>query len=202
MLRSDFCDYSNAYIVIKGKITVDRDNDDKTRNKKLIFKNNSPFRSCLSKINNTFIENAGDLDIAMPIYNLLQYLLEYSDNYSMTSESLWNYYRDKVKDNANENQAANNGINNDKTITSKPFEYKKKSKGSIPNDNNTLNAEVVVPLRYLSNFWRFLDLPLINCEIQLDFLWSKECIISEISITPRVVGDSNDNPPVPAVTAK
>ena len=90
MLRSDLCDYGKAYIVIKGRITVDGDNDDKTRNKKLIFKNNSPFRSCLSKINNTFIENAGDPDIVMPIYNLLQYLLEYSDNYSMTSEGLWN----------------------------------------------------------------------------------------------------------------
>ena len=60
-----------------------------------------------------------------------------------------------------------------------------------PNDNNTLTAEVVVQLKYLSNFWRFLDLPSINCEIELDLSWSKECILSEISITPEV---RRDNP--------
>ena len=84
MLRSDFCDYSDAYIVVKGRITVEGDNDTKTRNIKLISKNNASFRSCISKINNTFVDNAEDLDI-MLMYNLL----EYSNNYSMTSRSLW-----------------------------------------------------------------------------------------------------------------
>ena len=93
MLRSDLYDYSDAYIVGKGKATVEEDDDDdKKRNKKLTFKNNALFRSCISKINNTFIDNAEDLDIVMPMYNLL----EYSDNYSMTSGSLWNYYRDEI----------------------------------------------------------------------------------------------------------
>ena len=59
-----------------------------------------------------------------------------------------------------------------------------------PNDNNTLTAEVVVQLKYLSNFWRFPDLLSINCEIELDLSWSKECILSEISITPEVRGDN------------
>ena len=68
-----------------------------TRNKKLTFKNNAPFRSCISKINNTFIDNAGDLDIVMLMYNLL----EYSDNYSMTSGRLWNYHRDEINDDTN-----------------------------------------------------------------------------------------------------
>ena len=84
MLRSDLCDYSDPYIFIKGAITVKGDNDAKKRNKKLIFKNNAPFRSCISKINNIFIDNAEDLDIVMPMYNLL----EHSDNYSMKSGSL------------------------------------------------------------------------------------------------------------------
>ena len=84
MLRSDFCDYSDAYIVVEGRITVEGDNDTKTRNIKLISKNNASFRSCISKINNTFVDNAEDLDI-MLMYNLL----EYSNNYSMTSRSLW-----------------------------------------------------------------------------------------------------------------
>ena len=78
----------------------------------------------------------------------------------------------------NENIVANNRINNNKTITSKSFEYKKKVIGSTSNNNNILDIEVVVPLKYLSRFWRLLDLPLINCEIQLDFSWLKERIIS------------------------
>ena len=68
-------------------MTVERDSADKARNKKLIFKNNTPFRSSISKINNTCIENAQDLDIVMPMYNLI----EYSDTYSIASGSLWNY---------------------------------------------------------------------------------------------------------------
>ena len=63
--------------------------------------------------------------------------------------------------------------------------------GNMPNNNNILEAEVVVPLKYLGNFWRSLDLPLINFEIELDLSWSKEHIISEISIIPRVSGDAN-----------
>ena len=120
----------------------------KKKDKKVSFKDNAPFRSCVSKINNTFIDNAEDLDIVMPMYNLL----EYNDNYSMTSRSLWNYYRDEINDDANEHNAANNRINQNKTITSKSLEYKTKLIGSTPNDNNTWDSEVVVPLKYLSNF--------------------------------------------------
>ena len=118
-------------------------------------------------------------------------LLEYSDNYSMTTGSLWNYYKNEVNDSANENEN-NFRINNNKTITSKSFEYKTKLIGSTPNNNNILDADVAVPLKYLSNFWRSLDLPLINCEIELDLRWIKNCIISEISRTSIVIG----KPPV------
>ena len=95
---------------------VEGDGDNKKRYKNLSFEIN-PFRSCISKINNTFIDNAEDFDIAMPMYNLL----EYSDNYSMTSGRLWSYYGDKINDHANDN-AANNRINNNKIITSKCFQ--------------------------------------------------------------------------------
>ena len=89
MLRSDLCDYSDAYIVVKGTITVtDPDND--AYDKELTLKNNAPFVSCISKIN-TLIDNAEDLDIVMPMYNLL----EYSKNYRKTTGGLWNYYRDE-----------------------------------------------------------------------------------------------------------
>ena len=184
MLRSK---YSNAYIAVKGRISVGGTNNANARNKKLTFKNNPPFRSCILKINNTYIDNKEDLDIVIPVYNLL----EYSENYSKTSGSLWNYYRDEVNDSANENNDANNfTINNNKTATSKSLEYK-------INDNNILEAEVVAPLKYFSNFWRSLDLYLINCEIELDLKWSKNCVISEILRTPSVP----EVPPVPKVEA-
>ena len=76
-------------------------------------------RLCISKINNTFIDNAEDLNTVMPMYNLL----EYRNNCFMTSVSLRNYYRDKVNNNANENNADNYGIHNKKMITSKYFEH-------------------------------------------------------------------------------
>ena len=95
-VRSNLCDYSDACIVVKKTITVERTNDANKRNKKLTFKNNASFRSCITKINNTFIENAEDLDIVMSMYNLL----EYSGSYFMTSQGLWNYYRDEVIDHA------------------------------------------------------------------------------------------------------
>ena len=91
MWRSELCDYSDSYIIVKGTITVEgaKDRDKYSRN--LFLKKNAPFISCISKINNTFINNAEDLDIVMPImYNFF----EYSKNYSKASDSLWNYYRD------------------------------------------------------------------------------------------------------------
>ena len=137
MLRSDLWDYSDAYIVVNGRLSIRGTNNANRTNKKLTFKNNAPFRSCISKINSTFIDNAEDLDIVMPMYNLL----EYSDNYTMTSGSFRNYYRDEVKDDKNENDNRNNIINNNKTITSQSFEYKTKIKRSTPNKNNILDAQ-------------------------------------------------------------
>ena len=89
MLRSSLCDYSDAYILVKGNITVNNTAADgaaaNNTNKKVIFKNCAPFTDCISKINNTQVDNAKDIDIVMPMYNLI----EYSDNYSETSGSLW-----------------------------------------------------------------------------------------------------------------
>ena len=166
MLKSDFCNYSDTYIAVKGAIDLlaaDANENDKAE------KNIAPFRSCISKINSTLIDNAEDLDIAMPMYNLL----EYSQNYCMTSKSSWKYYRNKV-----------DGFD-DNTSDVKSFEYKTKTVGKTPGralqpgnpwDANrtaqpaipSLNAEVIIQLNYLSNFWRLFYLPLINCEIELD----------------------------------
>ena len=162
MLRSDLCEYSDAYIVVKGIISATGTNANNRRNKRLTFKNNVSFRSCILKINNTFTDNSEDLDIVMPMYNSL----EYSANYSMTSGSLWNYYRDEKNNYKNSNNN-NNKLNNDKTVTGKSFKYNTKITGSTPDNGNRLNVEVAVPLKHLSNFWRSLYLPSINCEIEL-----------------------------------
>ena len=130
----------------------------------------------------------------MTMYNLL----EYSYNYSMTSGNLRNYYRDEINDDGNENNAANNRTNK-KERASKSFEYETKLIGSTPNNNNMLDAEVVVQLKYFSNLWRSLDLSLINCEIKLDLSWSKKPIISEISIIPKILQNPDTNSPAQQV---
>ena len=125
------------------------------------------------------------------MYNLLRY----NGNYSMTFRSLRNFHRVEIKDSAIENNDDSNKTNNNKTIISKSFEYKTEITGWTPNDYNNLDTEVVVQLKYLNNFWRLLDLPLGNCEIELDLEpWSKESIISEISITNEERGENPVGP--------
>ena len=94
MLRSDLRNYSDAYVWLKRKITVTNPNDNANFNNELTLKNNAPFTSCISKSNGELVENAEDLGIVMPMYNLL----EYSKNYEKTSGSLFNYYRDEPKE--------------------------------------------------------------------------------------------------------
>ena len=114
MLRSDLCDFSDAYIVVKRSITLaktDRRRFIDIRNRFLAFKNNAPFTNCISKINNVLIDNGEDLDVAIPMYNLL----EYSKNYRKTTGSLWNCYRDEANDFPANNYNANS-ITNTKQI--------------------------------------------------------------------------------------
>ena len=114
MLRSDLHDFSDAYIVVKGTITVTGTNNSSRKNRPLAFKNNAPFISCISKINNT-ITDTQDLDVVTPMYNLI----EYSKNYRKTKGSLWNYYRDKLTEDTNDNNIPNKNV-----INSKSFKYK------------------------------------------------------------------------------
>ena len=93
MLKSSLCDYGDTYILVKGNITVNTtaaDVDANNTNKKVIFKNCAPFTNCISEINNTQVDNAKEIDIVMPMYNLI----EHSDNYSKTSGNLWQYCKD------------------------------------------------------------------------------------------------------------
>ena len=129
------------------------------RNKGVIFKNCAPFTKCISRINNTDIDNAQDIDIVMPMYNLI----EYSDNYSKTSGSLWQYYKDDPNDN----------ITHSESIKSKI-----KITGKTPEAGNTKDVEIIVPLKYSSNFWRTLEMPLIHYEVNLMLTWSKDCVIT------------------------
>ena len=96
MLRFDLCNYSDAYVWVKGTITVTNPNNNVNFDRRLTLKNNAPFVSCISKINGKLVENAENLDIVIPKYNLL----EYSKNYEKTSGSLFNYYRDEPKEHA------------------------------------------------------------------------------------------------------
>ena len=114
MLTSDLFDYSDAYIVTKGTTTVYDSNANNRINRELVFKNNALFRSCMLKVNNTFIDSTKELHVVISMYNLS----EYSDNYSMISGSLWNYYRDEIYDNAHENNDNICEVNNEKTTTS------------------------------------------------------------------------------------
>ena len=193
MLRSNLCDYSDAYILVNGTITVARNNQRDRQNRPLILKNNAPFISCITRINGELIEDADDVDIVMPMYNLL----EYSKNYRKTIGSLYNYYRDELGDDADNNQ-----FNNIKVVNSNTFKYKNKI---IDNTNNagTKDIELAIPLKYLGNFWRALNIPLISCEISLELKWNKNCVIT--SLQQRVIVGANpparDNAPTGATLA-
>ena len=159
MLRSDLCDYSDAYVWVKGKITITNPNDNVNFNKELTLKNNASFVSCISKISGELVENAGDLDIAIPMHNLL----EYSKNYEKTSGSFFNYYRDEP--NETTIGAGNNAINIS-IRNSKSFDYKTEIMGSLDaGEDEKEDVTIAISLKYLGNFWRSLDIPLTNCEI-------------------------------------
>ena len=185
MLRSDLCDYADVYILANGTITVTvaagANNIRDKKNRKLILKNNAPFVSCKTRINCELIEDADDLDIVMPMYNLLAY----SKNYRKTIGSLYNGYIDELT-NDNNNNLANRNI-----VNSNTFKYKTKIIGNTynvdaaaagydANKNGTREVEIAIPLKYLGNFWRALNIPLIICEVSLELKWNKNCIITSL----------------------
>ena len=189
----------DAYISVNGTITVTAavgaNNIKDKKNRKLILKNNAPFVSCITRINGELIEDADDLGIVMPMYNLL----EYSKNYRKTIGSLYNYYRDELTNDNNNNFANRNVVN------SNTFKYKNKIIGNTYNvdagadgydasKNGTQTIELAIPLKYLGNFWRALNVPLISCEVSLELKWNKNCIITslkerQVDAGPPVVRD-------------
>ena len=133
----------------------------------------------------------------MPMSNLL----EHSKNYLKTSASLWNYYRDELTDETNDDNGLHKNV-----IYSKSFKYKTSITGSTynvaatvegynANKEGTKNVEIAAPLKYFSNFWRTLDIPLINCEVSLTLSWSENCVIT--SLEKRLVtAAQRDDPAV------
>ena len=155
---------------VKGTITVTNPNNNANFDRRLTLKNNAPFISCVSKINGELVENAEDLDIVIPMYNLL----EYSKNYEKASGSLFNYYRDEPNEAeiANENGAINISVRN-----SKSFDHKTTIVGTLADNVLEKEVTIAIPLKYLGNFWRSLDIPLINCEITSILSWYKEFVL-------------------------
>ena len=211
MLRSSLCDYSDKYILVKGTIIVTGNHPRDKQNRPLILKNNAPFVSCITRINGELIEDADiyadDLDIVMPMYNLL----EYSKNYRKTIGLLYNYYRDELSDDANNDNFANINV-----VNSEAFKYKNKIIGNTYNVNSTgvpaaggnrepnpnyiannsgkKSIEVAIPLKYLGNFWRALNIPLISCEVSLELKWDKNCVITSIQREINLDGGNTEAP--------
>ena len=157
------CDYAEAYILVD--VTIRAANA--LNAARLALKNCAPFTKCNLEINDEHVDTAENLDIVMPMYNLI----EYSDNYQDSSATLYQYKRDEPpEDNAVADLTADN---------SSSFKYKIKLLGNIPQLDadaacvGRLTVKVVVPLKYLSNVFRSLEMPLINCKIKLNLTWKK-----------------------------
>ena len=176
MLKSSLCDYTDAYIHVKGTISVNNTAGAaaaaNNTNEKVICKNCAPFTNCISEINNTQLDNAKGIDIVMPMYNLI----ECSDNYGKTTGSLWQYCKDVPALDAN-NESTNFTADN----LTDSFKFKAKITGETGN-NGIKDVEIMVPLKYLSNFWRTLEMPLINCEVNLILICSSNCVLIATNI--------------------
>ena len=162
-IKSSLCDYSDAFILVTGNVTVAANNDTD-----VAFKNCAPFSTCKAVINDVFADKVDHIDVAMSMYNLI----EFSHNYSDTSGSLLEFKRDEVR--------ANNA---DLTIDdSESFKYKGALVEKTSNHNHgkisLKDTKIVVPLKYLSNFWRSLELPLINLKVHLELNWIEDCTLS------------------------
>ena len=156
VIKHNLCDYSDAYMLVTGNI------QNKPANSLVAFKNCAPFRTCDVTINDEHVEKAEDLDIVMPMYNLL----EYSDNYQDSTGSLYQFKRDEPPDD-----------NADVANTTSSLVYKSKLISGT-DDNNVNKVKLVVHLKYISSFFRSLEMPLVNCKIDLELTWHKDCMVS------------------------
>ena len=166
VLKSNLCDYNDAYILIIGYMTVVV-----APATQVSFKNCAPFIKCIKKIDWKTIGDAEDLDLVMPMYNLIEYILIYSER----AGSLRFYSKDEATD-------FKADIANDNNF--KSFKYKAKLLGNTEAHPSPFiskgfikNVTIAVSLKYLSNFWISLELPLINCIVELKLKWTKHCVL-------------------------
>ena len=159
-LESSLCDYSDSYILVTGDITATPNN----AATQVIFKNCAPFEKFRTEITETFVAEADSINIIMPIYNLI----EYSVNYSDTSGSLWQFKSDEIINNAD--------VTNNNDAPS--FKDKASIIGHTRNNGTKNNVKIAVPLKYLSNFSRSLEMPLINCKVELSLKWYETCLLT------------------------
>ena len=190
-LSKGLCDFNDAYIFVTGKITTTNPGNDASQyNRKVSLKNSAASFNFTLKINSQLIENAQDLDIVMPMYNLLYH----SKNFRKTAASFWNYYPDMPKsghdNNANLRQRVIYSIKD-----SESFNYKTKLVGNVDavadaadNDVKTEleDIKIVVPLKNLSNFMFNLNFLLINSEIELILNWAEDCVLTEKATRARL----------------
>ena len=167
VIKPNLCDYSDAYILVTGDIKV----ADVAANTNVAFKSYAPFTRCVTHINEEHVETAENLDIIMPIYNLI----EYADNYADSSGTLYQFKRDESP----MNDAGNTlNVASDNSIS---FKYKASLSGKATdadgNDRSLENTKTVVPLKYLSIFFKSLEMPLINCKIHLELNWNNNCVM-------------------------
>ena len=164
VLKPNLCDYAEVYILVDGAIRANAANG----NTRLALKNCAPFTKCNLEINDQHVDTAENLDILMPMYNLI----EYSDNYQDSSATLYQYKRDEPPE--------ANTINDLTVDNSSSFKYKVSLLGN-PNVDDGIaktSVKVIVPSKYLSNFFRSSEMPLINCKIELNLTWKKKCVLS------------------------
>ena len=162
--KPNLWDYAEASILVDGTIRAAAAN----ANTRLVLKSCAPFTKCNLEINDEHVDTAENLNIVMPMYNLI----EYSDNYQDSSATLYQYKRDEPPEaDAVADLTANN---------SSSFKYKINLLGDPVHAGGIArrNVKFVVPLKYLSNFFRSLEMSLINCKIKLNLTWKKECVLS------------------------
>ena len=171
VIKSNLCDYSDAYILVTGDITA-TGGDANTR---VAFKNCASFTKCITHINDEHVDGAHDLDIIMPMCNSI----EYSDNYSDTLENMWQLKRGESSVTA----AGNPDMVS--TANSSSFKFKSSFFKPLKDADNGVfkNVKIAIPLMYLSNFWRSLEMPLVNCKIHLELNWTKDCVMLTIADT-------------------
>ena len=172
-IESSLCNYSDAYILATGYITVTRTiaagggnpvqrKQSLTAVTKVIIKNCAPFEKYSTEIDGTLVDEANFINIATPMYNLI----EYCDNYPDTSRRLWDLKRDEVENNTD--------VTNDDNAPS--FKYKVSNIGNTETNGIREAVKIAVPLKYFSKFWKSLEMSLINCKAELSLKWIENCV--------------------------